>query len=73
MSLVSAQVDVHERHRYDRRRVRMQMESMWADAAARKFLDVVDELEQSDREYGHALAELDASFDQADKLLGPIP
>lgn len=73
MSLVSGQINVHERHSYDRRRVRMHMESMWADAAARKFLDVVDELEQSDREYAHALAEVDATFDQADKLLGPIP
>jgi uncharacterized protein YukE len=73
VSLVGVQVNVHERHQGDRRRVRMQMESMWSDSAARKYLDVVDELDQADREYGHALTDLDTTFDQADKLLGPIP
>lgn len=72
MSLVSSQVNTFERHRSDRQRVRRQMESMWSDAAARKFLDVVDELEQADRDHARALAELDGLFDKALKLLGPI-
>ncbi len=72
MSLISGQIGVHERHVSDRRRNRIRMESMWSDLAARKYLDIIDELEQADREYAHALAELDASFDEASKLLGPI-
>ncbi len=73
MSLISGQIAVHERQQGDRRRVRLQMESMWSDAAARKYLDVVDDLDQADREYAAALKDLDTTFDQADKLLGPIP
>lgn len=72
MSLIRGQCDIHQRQRADRQRVRMHMEQMWSDAAARKFLDVVDDLERADVEYGHALVELDAEFDKADKLLGPI-
>lgn len=45
---------------------------MWRDAAARNYLDVVDELDKADHAYHLALTELDGTFDQADKLLGPI-
>jgi len=45
---------------------------MWRDAAARNYLDVVDELDKADHAYHLALTELDETFDQADKLLGPI-
>jgi hypothetical protein len=73
MSLVSGQIRLHEKHVTDRRRARLHVESMWGDASARKYLDVIDELDQADRGYGQSLAALDATFDQADKLLGPIP
>lgn len=73
MSLVNAQRNVQERQRSDWRQTRMHVEAMWSDNASRKYLDVIDELDQADREYGHALAELDGTFDQADKLLGPLP
>ena len=72
MSWVSAQVRVSEKYRTDRRRARLHVESMWRDAAARNYLDVVDELDKADHAYHLALTELDETFDQADKLLGPI-
>lgn len=72
MSLVRTQIGTHERNRFERHRARLHTESLWSDAAARKYLDVLDELEQEDRAFGQALSELDAAFDQADKLLGPI-
>ncbi len=72
MSLISGQAGSHERYVSDRRRNRQQMESMWSDLAARKYLDIIDELEQADREYAHALSELDTDFEEANKLLGPI-
>lgn len=50
----------------------MHVKSLWSDTAAQQLLDLADELEQQDKLYGFALKELDATFDQADKLLGPI-
>lgn len=72
MSLVRGQIGVHERNRFERHRARLRAESLWSDAAARTFLDVLDEVEQYDRAFGQSLNELDAAFDHADKLLGPI-
>lgn len=72
MSLISGQINTHEQHQFDKRRDWMHVTSLWSDAGARQLLDVADELEQQDKLYGHALKELDAMFDQADKLLGPI-
>lgn len=66
------QVAEAERHRSDRRKARTQAEDMWGDTAARKFMDVLDELEVEDRAYASALSEMDATFDEADKLLGPL-
>ncbi len=72
MSLISGQMNVHERYQTDRKRDWMHVQSLWSDAAARKVLDVADEMAQQDQTYRHALREVDAMFDKADKLLGPI-
>ncbi|WP_396909635.1 hypothetical protein [Mycolicibacterium sp.] len=72
MSLISGQIGTHERFQADKRRDWMHVKSLWSDTAAQQLLDLADELEQQDKLYGFALKELDATFDQADKLLGPI-
>lgn len=72
MSLVSGQLGLHDRYQSDRSRARRHADSLWSDTAARRFFDVLDELEVEDRAYRQALVELDVEFDRADKLLGPI-
>ena len=72
MSLVRGPIESHQRNQSDRRRAITHAESLWADAAARKFLDVVEDLDAEDRSYAVALGELDLAFDEAEKLLGPI-
>lgn len=72
MSVVRGQLGAHDRYQADRQRARRHADSMWSDTAARGFFDVLDELEVEDRAYRNALADLDAEFDRADKLLGPI-
>lgn len=72
MSLISGQIGTHERQQSDKRRDWMHVKSLWSDAAARQLLDVAAELENEDKLFGHALKELDAAFNTAEKLLGPI-
>lgn len=71
MSLISSQINTQQRNLADRHRAVQHAESLWQDAAARKFLDVLDDLDVEDRAYGAALSELDAAFDEAEKLLSP--
>lgn len=42
---------------------------MWDDAAARKYFDIVDGLEQADREYDRALQALDIALNRAIQML----
>jgi uncharacterized protein YukE len=72
MSLVSGQIAVQQRNLADRHRATQHAQSLWQDSAARKFLDVLDDLDAEDRSYAAALSELDATFDEAEKLLGPM-
>lgn len=71
MSLISGQINLQQRNLADRHREIKHAESLWQDSAARKFLDVLDDLDVEDRSYAAALSELDATFDDAEKLLGP--
>jgi uncharacterized protein YukE len=67
--VIRSQIGIHQRYQSDRKRTRREVESRWADAAARKYLDIVDELEQADRHYDQALFALDAALDQANQML----
>jgi uncharacterized protein YukE len=69
MSSIRESIVVHQRLQLDRRRARMQVESMWDDGVARAYFDVLDELEQADREYERALQELDATLAHAIRWL----
>lgn len=42
---------------------------MWDDAAARKYFDIVDDLERADREYVRALQALDIALNRAIQML----
>jgi hypothetical protein len=70
VSRVSRDIAQHESDRAERFRARLRVESLWSDAAARKFLDVLNTIEGQDKTYGAALAALNASFDEAKKYLG---
>ncbi len=72
MSRVSSDISRHEADRVARHRARMRAESLWSDRAARRFLDVLDRLEEEDKAYGAALKELNAQFDEAKRYLGPV-
>ncbi|MCP9273937.1 hypothetical protein [Mycolicibacterium arenosum] len=68
---MSSQINTHQRNLVDRHRAIQHAQSLWQDSAARRFLDVLDEFDAEDRAYGAALSELNATFDEAEKLLGP--
>ena len=73
MSWVRGEITALEAQRSARRNTRRHTESLWSDAAYERFEDrVLDALEQQDRLYATALDKLDAAFDDAAKLLGPI-
>jgi uncharacterized protein YukE len=69
VSAVRGPIAVLQQQQLDRRRQRLQVEEMWDDAAARRYFDIVDELERADREYGRALQALDAALDHAARML----
>jgi uncharacterized protein YukE len=64
-------ISLLQRQQSDRSRSRTRVESMWADAAAQNYFGVVADLEQADRQYMHALLDLDRAFKQAHQMLGP--
>ena len=69
VSAVRGPLAVHQQQQLDRRRLRLQAEDMWDDAAARKYFDIVDGLEQADREYDRALQALDIALNRAIQML----
>jgi hypothetical protein len=69
VSAVRGPIAVHQQHQLDRRRLRIQAEEMWDDAAARKYFDIVDDLERADREYVRALQALDIALNRAIQML----
>lgn len=70
MSRVSRDIAQHESDRAERFRARLRVESLWSDVAARKFLDVLNTIEEQDKAYGAALTTLDTAFNDAKKYLG---
>jgi uncharacterized protein YukE len=72
MSSVEGAIGMHKAQMSARRRMRLQVESMWADAAAQKYFDIVDQLERADRAYLGALAQLNTTLDFANQLLAAL-
>lgn len=71
MSGIRGHIATHDGQRSARYRAVLRIRSLWSDAAENKLeRNVLEELDQQDRGYAAALAEVDAEFDRAAKLLG---